>query len=175
MMRQRINADTSRGSSWYAIPGSNYSFSRITVPDKHPKPRKVRKSFNSRRGENAVTASRLRESGNRGATFSASSTRIWTNRFHFPTERSHHGRRALLGRIAFKSDIAGSHPRSAFAREGSATSRAGSPKHRFDSRRGAVRMSSSGWGVVQLVGHLTVNEDGVGSSPTAPAIPSCRR
>ena len=26
-----------------------------------------------------------------------------------------------------------------------------------------------GWGVVQLVGHLTVNEDGVGSSPTAPA------
>ena len=25
------------------------------------------------------------------------------------------------------------------------------------------------WGVVQLVGHLTVNEDGVGSSPTAPA------
>ena len=28
---------------------------------------------------------------------------------------------------------------------------------------------SSGWGVVQLVGHLTVNEDGVGSSPTAPA------
>ena len=28
----------------------------------------------------------------------------------------------------------------------------------------------NGWGVVQLVGHLTVNEDGVGSSPTAPAI-----
>jgi hypothetical protein len=27
----------------------------------------------------------------------------------------------------------------------------------------------NGWGVVQLVGHLTVNEDGVGSSPTAPA------
>jgi hypothetical protein len=26
-----------------------------------------------------------------------------------------------------------------------------------------------GWGVVQLVGHLTVNEAGVGSSPTAPA------
>src|ERR1700688_3743241 len=25
------------------------------------------------------------------------------------------------------------------------------------------------WGVVQSVGHLTVNEDGVGSSPTAPA------
>jgi hypothetical protein len=33
----------------------------------------------------------------------------------------------------------------------------------------------NGWGVVQLVGHLTVNEDGVGSSPTAPAILSCRR
>src|SRR6266481_5323890 len=33
----------------------------------------------------------------------------------------------------------------------------------------AVRMGGSGWGVVQLVGHLTVNEDGVGSSPTAPA------
>jgi hypothetical protein len=29
--------------------------------------------------------------------------------------------------------------------------------------------SRNGWGVVQLVGHLTVNEDGVGSSPTAPA------
>ena len=27
----------------------------------------------------------------------------------------------------------------------------------------------NGWGVVQLVGRLTVNEDGVGSSPTAPA------
>ena len=26
-----------------------------------------------------------------------------------------------------------------------------------------------GWGVVQLVGHLTVNEAGVGSNPTAPA------
>jgi hypothetical protein len=33
------------------------------------------------------------------------------------------------------------------------------------------------WGVVQLVGHLTVNEDGVGSSPTAPAnlLRSCGR
>jgi hypothetical protein len=30
------------------------------------------------------------------------------------------------------------------------------------------------WGVVQSVGHLTVNEDGVGSSPTAPANPSHR-
>ena len=25
------------------------------------------------------------------------------------------------------------------------------------------------WGVVQLVGHLTVNEDGEGSNPSAPA------
>jgi hypothetical protein len=35
-----------------------------------------------------------------------------------------------------------------------------------DSRR---HRSNPCWGVVQSVGHLTVNEDGVGSSPTAPA------
>jgi hypothetical protein len=31
------------------------------------------------------------------------------------------------------------------------------------------------WGVVQLVGHLTVNEDGEGSNPSAPAnsLPTC--
>jgi hypothetical protein len=28
---------------------------------------------------------------------------------------------------------------------------------------------SARWGVVQLVGHLTVNEDGEGSNPSAPA------
>ncbi len=33
----------------------------------------------------------------------------------------------------------------------------------------ASRNSSLAWGVVQLVGHLTVNEDGGGSSPPAPA------
>src|SRR6266436_3657736 len=31
------------------------------------------------------------------------------------------------------------------------------------------------WGVVQLVGHLTVNEDGEGSNPSAPANLSSRR
>jgi hypothetical protein len=30
-------------------------------------------------------------------------------------------------------------------------------------------MQSPRWGVVQLVGHLTVNEDGEGSNPSAPA------
>src|SRR5579859_7266413 len=30
------------------------------------------------------------------------------------------------------------------------------------------------WGVVQLVGHLTVNEDGEGSNPSAPANFPCR-
>jgi hypothetical protein len=29
--------------------------------------------------------------------------------------------------------------------------------------------SAARWGVVQLVGHLTVNEDGEGSNPSAPA------
>ena len=29
--------------------------------------------------------------------------------------------------------------------------------------------SARRWGVVQLVGHLTVNEDGEGSNPSAPA------
>ncbi len=32
-----------------------------------------------------------------------------------------------------------------------------------------VRVRDSCWGVVQLVGHLTVNEDGEGSNPSAPA------
>jgi hypothetical protein len=31
-----------------------------------------------------------------------------------------------------------------------------------------VKMKKN-WGVVQLVGHLTVNEDGEGSNPSAPA------
>jgi hypothetical protein len=30
-------------------------------------------------------------------------------------------------------------------------------------------LTNSNWGVVQLVGHLTVNEDGEGSNPSAPA------
>jgi hypothetical protein len=29
--------------------------------------------------------------------------------------------------------------------------------------------TAASWGVVQLVGHLTVNEDGEGSNPSAPA------
>jgi hypothetical protein len=32
-----------------------------------------------------------------------------------------------------------------------------------------LAVSLTRWGVVQLVGHLTVNEDGEGSNPSAPA------
>jgi hypothetical protein len=38
-----------------------------------------------------------------------------------------------------------------------------------DSCKFSLESSTQSWGVVQSVGHLTVNEDGVGSSPTAPA------
>ncbi len=34
---------------------------------------------------------------------------------------------------------------------------------------GPTEASDTRWGVVQLVGHLTVNEDGEGSNPSAPA------
>jgi hypothetical protein len=34
---------------------------------------------------------------------------------------------------------------------------------------GPVGGATSRWGVVQPVGHLTVNEDGEGSNPSAPA------
>ena len=36
-------------------------------------------------------------------------------------------------------------------------------------RPGKRRANNDRWGVVQLVGHLTVNEDGEGSNPSAPA------
>jgi hypothetical protein len=34
---------------------------------------------------------------------------------------------------------------------------------------GQAGAAGTRWGVVQLVGHLTVNEDGEGSNPSAPA------
>ena len=39
------------------------------------------------------------------------------------------------------------------------------------SRSRMIRLRIHFWGVVQSVGHLTVNEDGGGSSPPAPAKP----
>jgi hypothetical protein len=36
-------------------------------------------------------------------------------------------------------------------------------------RGGSISAARRRWGVVQLVGHLTVNEDGEGSNPSAPA------
>jgi hypothetical protein len=42
-------------------------------------------------------------------------------------------------------------------------------KNAWETKFHSRLQSRHGWGVVQLVGHLTVNEDGVGSSPTAPA------
>ena len=36
-------------------------------------------------------------------------------------------------------------------------------------RTPVVSWKTARWGVVQLVGHLTVNEDGEGSNPSAPA------
>jgi hypothetical protein len=36
-------------------------------------------------------------------------------------------------------------------------------------RLGKRETKNDRWGVVQLVGHLTVNEDGEGSNPSAPA------
>ena len=36
-------------------------------------------------------------------------------------------------------------------------------------RLGKREAKKACWGVVQLVGHLTVNEDGEGSNPSAPA------
>ena len=36
-------------------------------------------------------------------------------------------------------------------------------------RPGKKGAKNARWGVVQLVGHLTVNEDGEGSNPSAPA------
>jgi hypothetical protein len=45
---------------------------------------------------------------------------------------------------------------------------------RFSAKTTSVRGANplpaiARWGVVQLVGHLTVNEDGEGSNPSAPA------
>ena len=37
------------------------------------------------------------------------------------------------------------------------------------SRAANLLLAIARWGVVQLVGHLTVNEDGEGSNPSAPA------
>jgi hypothetical protein len=46
------------------------------------------------------------------------------------------------------------------------------PFHRGGYPASVLRRSLSRcWGVVQLVGHLTVNEDGEGSNPSAPANP----
>ena len=36
-------------------------------------------------------------------------------------------------------------------------------------RQGQKQVAEYHWGVVQPVGHLTVNEDGEGSNPSAPA------
>ena len=43
-----------------------------------------------------------------------------------------------------------------------------------DTQLRAARRTIARWGVVQLVGHLTVNEDGEGSNPSAPANFSAR-
>ncbi len=65
----------------------------------------------------------------------------------------------------------------AFALNQQVFTRQAQTPHRGSYRPRKIRVNylgsfQPGWGVVQSVGHLTVNEDGVGSSPTAPANPS---
>ena len=43
------------------------------------------------------------------------------------------------------------------------------PRRLLRLARHASPPATARWGVVQLVGHLTVNEDGEGSNPSAPA------
>ena len=73
--------------------------------------------------------------------------------------------------ISYRPNTAGSlhSSRSAHLQSFRLTAKFNPFKNAWERKFHSRLQSSHGWGVVQLVGHLTVNEDGVGSSPTAPA------